>query len=42
MKKVVYLTIIIFLAIMITVGVVALQNSPRTVTYENGKIIEDE
>jgi len=27
---------------MITVAVVALQNSPRTVTYQIGMIVEDE
>ena len=42
MKKVVYGTIIIFLAILLIVIVVAERNSPHTVTYKNGRIIEDE
>lgn len=41
MKKVIYSTIILFLAILIVVAVVAVNNAPRTVTYKNGKIIED-
>ncbi len=42
MKKVIYGTIIIFLAVLIIVAIVAKQNPPKTVTYKNGKIIEDE
>ncbi len=42
MKKVVYGTIIIFLAILIIVVIIAERNPPQTVTYKNGKIIEDE
>lgn len=41
MKKVVYATIIIFVAIMIVVAIVAANNAPKTVTYKNGKITLD-
>jgi hypothetical protein len=41
MKKIVYGTIIIFVAVLIVVAIVAVQNTPKTVTYKDGKIIED-
>lgn len=42
MKKVVYSTIVIFLAIMITVAIIASQNKPRMVEYKDGVIVEVE
>jgi archaellum component FlaG (FlaF/FlaG flagellin family) len=41
MKKVVYATLIIFIAVLIVVAIVAVNNTPKTVTYKDGKIIED-
>ncbi len=42
MKKVVYGTIIVFVAILITIAVIAIQNPPKMVKYENGQVILDE
>ena len=41
MKKIVYGTLIVFIAILIVVAIVAMNNTPKTVTYKDGKIIED-
>jgi cell division protein FtsL len=40
MKKLVYGTILIFVIIMVTVAVIAVQHPPRLVKYENGQIVE--
>lgn len=41
MKKLVYFTLSIFIIILIIVAIIASKNAPKTVTYKNGKIIED-
>ncbi|MEN8222205.1 MAG: hypothetical protein ABFR36_03005 [Acidobacteriota bacterium] len=42
MKKIVYGTIIVFIIILIIVAIVAVNNAPKIVKYENGKIIQVE
>ncbi len=41
MKKIVYGTLIVFIVILIIVAIVAMNNAPKTVTYKDGKIIEN-
>ena len=42
MKKLIYGTIIIFVAILVVMAVIAVQNPPKMVKYENGQILLDE
>jgi len=41
MKRVIYATILIFTAIMITAAIISLRNPPRTVEYRDGEIFEN-
>lgn len=40
MKKIMYATIALFLAILLVVIIIAEQNPVRTVKYENGVVVE--
>ena len=41
MKKIIYGTILLFVAILIVLVIVAINTPVQTVKYENGAVIED-